>query len=98
MVRADFLSRLGRFLSVHCCAFALCAGIAAEVFAQQPVAAYGQFLTDNSPSPLPPAPAATNEFIPSQPAAKLASYPRDFTEPLLDQPDNFVLLPEVQQP
>jgi hypothetical protein len=30
--------------------------------------------------------------------AKLASYPRDVTEPLLDQPDNFVLLPEVQQP
>ena len=31
-------------------------------------------------------------------AGKLASFPRDVTEPLLDQPDNFVLLPEVQQP
>ena len=30
--------------------------------------------------------------------ALLASYPRDATEPLLDQPDNFVLLPELQQP
>lgn len=30
--------------------------------------------------------------------AKLASYPRDATEPLLDQPDNFVLIPEAEQP
>src|SRR5262249_51876126 len=29
---------------------------------------------------------------------RLATFPRDATEPLLDQPNNFVLIPESQQP
>jgi hypothetical protein len=44
------------------------------------------------PTPLPPVEADSREPV------KLASYPRDFTEPLLDQPDNPVLLPEAAQP
>jgi hypothetical protein len=79
-----------------------------------PPTAYGQFLSEGSTaglppiSPLPPiiAPSAsaadssasTNPQDPRRVPALLASYPRDATEPLLDQPDNFVLLPELQQP
>jgi len=75
--------------------------------AQSP--AYGQSMSDNSPSPLPPvvapqwspAPAAGSSTLaeqdPRRVPAQLASFPRDVTEPLLDQPDNFVLLPEIQQ-
>src|SRR5262245_16504414 len=74
-----------------------------------PPAAYGQFISDDSASPLPPvvtpqwwpAPpagsAATTEQDPRRAPERLASFPRDVTEPLLDQPDNFVLLPEIQQ-
>lgn len=65
---------------------------------------YGQFVSsDPSPTPLPPVTeqygaSAAIAMDPSKTPAKLASYPRDFTEPLLDQPDNFVLVPEAQQP
>ncbi len=64
-------------------------------------AAYGRFVSGNAPdaSAAPPVSGALYSSADSLRApAKLASYPRDVTEPLLDQPDNFVLLPEVQQP
>src|SRR5262245_62155488 len=70
--------------------------------------AYGQFVTEASPSPLPPIsplPSLTPPLfgqLPAEqnsgPAARLASFPSDFTEPLLGQPENFVLLPEAEQP
>jgi Domain of unknown function (DUF6268) len=53
-------------------------------------------------SPWPAAPPATgpssDETDPRYPPARLASFPRDATEPLLDQPNNFVLIPESQLP
>jgi hypothetical protein len=70
-------------------------------------AAYGQFVSSDSlaPSPLPPVTGSAYASAPSfstadsgKIPAKLASYPRDFTEPLLGEPDNFVLIPEAQQP
>ena len=66
-----------------------------------PPAAYGQLVSGNAPeaSAAPPVAGAIYSTADAQRTpAKLASYPRDVTEPLLDQPDNFVLLPEVQQP
>jgi hypothetical protein len=53
------------------------------------------------PWPTPPATAANSSADNSDPSrmpATLASFPRDATEPLLDQPNNFVLIPESQQP
>jgi hypothetical protein len=76
----------------------LCALFTAIAAAQQPPPPNGQFLTDNLLSPPPPAAVPPYDIVPTEPAAKLASYPRDFTEPLLGEPDNFVLLPELQQP
>ena len=71
----------------------------------RPPAAFGQFVNDESPSPLPPISEGGYSSAPSlsladasKVPAKLASYPRDFTEPLLGEPDNFVLLPEAVQP
>ena len=55
-----------------------------------------------NPSPAAPWPASGQVPItisdPSQAPTRLASFPRDATEPLLDQPNNFVLIPESQQP
>jgi hypothetical protein len=66
---------------------------------------YGQYVgADPAPTPLPPVTeegyGAARAFATSdgRTPAKLASYPRSFTEPLLDEPDNFVLVPEAQQP
>src|ERR1051326_4429507 len=61
-----------------------------------PTDAFSQELMAGSvydvPTPLPP-------VDPDPPdAVKLASYPRDFTEPLLDQPGNPVLLPDEALP
>ena len=57
--------------------------------------AYSQTDSGDLPQPLPPvSESAADE---SANPLKLASFPRDFTEPLLDQPDNPVLLPEAAQ-
>src|SRR5437868_2342529 len=48
-------------------------------------------------NPIATNPPDTLAADPSRLPARLASYPRDVTEPLLDQPDNFVLLPEASQ-
>jgi hypothetical protein len=51
------------------------------------------------PSAPPAAPQSVlNDSDPRRVPARLASFPRDATEPLLDQPNNFVLIPESQQP
>jgi len=52
-----------------------------------------------APWPSEPPPNAASSFDDSDPNhVRLASFPRDATEPLLDQPNNFVLIPEAQQP
>ncbi len=53
--------------------------------------AYGQYVLESSPTPLPPVDGTDDNPL------RLASFPRDFTTPLLDQPDNPVLLPEIAQ-
>jgi hypothetical protein len=52
---------------------------------------YGQYLSDEFPTPLPP----VDDVVP--PAMRLASFPNMMTEPLLGDPDNPVLLPPVEQ-
>jgi hypothetical protein len=55
--------------------------------------AYSQTAAGEVPQPLPPVDDSSTNQPPSP--LRLASFPRDFTEPLLDQPDNPVLLPEI---
>src|SRR5262245_47006168 len=57
-----------------------------------PPIGYGQFLSDEFPTPLPP----VDDVVP--PAMRLASFPNMMTEPLLGDPENPVLLPPVEQP
>jgi hypothetical protein len=99
---------------LHLTAALAAAIISAPAAVRAQPAAYGQFVSDNSASPLapvtplppvvapqwsaaPPAGSTPVEQDPRRVPAQLASFPRDVTEPLLDQPDNFVLLPEIQQ-
>src|ERR1043166_365250 len=51
--------------------------------------------TEEVPQPLPP--LGEGQGADANPL-KLASFPRDFTTPLLDQPDNPTLLPEAVKP
>lgn len=74
---------------------AMAIGFARTAAAQQPALASDPSQTQQPVTDIPtPLPAVDDQ---EAPVMKLASFPRDFTEPLLDQPDNPVLLPEAAQ-
>jgi len=68
----------------------------------QPAPPSQSAINQSERSPWPAAPAANTppaeNSDPNRVPARLASFPRDATEPLLGEPNNFVLIPESQLP